>query len=172
MSALYSRSTCLILVCFLVGSLNSKHVRTDSTDTFCHFDVEWLLFFLSNLLFILFFLCLSLIPPCNLMTWIKKINFRAVSDLSCECVPLVRLRRGGKKNGKWWRFVSTDQEHIRWILLDYFRIKHFKYFHKYSLLLVLKLNAWLLFNQGNMEDFCSCNVRGALEMFIFYLQLK
>ena len=53
---------------FLVGSLNYKHVRTDSTDTFCHFDVEWLLFFLSNLLFI--FLCLSLIPPCNLMTWI------------------------------------------------------------------------------------------------------
>lgn len=96
MSALYSRSTCLILVCFLVGSLNSKHVRTDSTDTFCHFDVEWLLFFLSNLLFILFFLCLSLIPPCNLMTWIKKINFRAVSDLSCECVPLVRLRHGKK----------------------------------------------------------------------------
>lgn len=121
-------------------------------------------FFLTSFFF--FFLCLSLIPPCNLMTWIKKINFRAVSDLSCECVPLVRLRRGGKKNGKWWRFVSTDQEHIRWILLDYFRIKHFKYFHKYSFLLVLKLNAWLLFNRGNMEDFCSCNVRGALEMFL------
>lgn len=56
-------------------------------------------FFLTS-----FFVCVSLIPPCNLND-MNKINFRAVSDLSSECVALVRVRgsrlRCGEKTGKW-----------------------------------------------------------------------
>lgn len=75
-----------------------------SADTFCH--LMWNdCCFLSNLF-------VSLIPPCNLND-MNKINFRAVSDLSCECVTLVRgtwprQRRGEVETGKWQHFIVTD----------------------------------------------------------------
>lgn len=69
--------------------MHCEHVRTDlwTHSAIC-----------CGMIAVLISSFLSLIPPCNL-TDMNKIKFRAVSDLSCECVAVVRaaVRRGKKK---------------------------------------------------------------------------